>query len=117
MQGITVIGRDDAYTPCRTPLSDIMEKTDSGTFRILLDHQPNNLSEAENAGVDFQFSGHTHHGQIWPASWVTDLIFEDAYGPLTKGNTRYYVTSGLGLWGGRFRIGTRSEYVLLKLVP
>lgn len=117
VHGITVIGRDDAYTPCRTPLSDIMEKTDSSTFRILLDHQPNSLSEAENIGVDFQFSGHTHHGQIWPASLVTDLIFEDAYGHLTKGNTRYYVTSGLGLWGGRFRIGTRSEYVLLKLVP
>ena len=42
-------------------------------------------------------------------------MFEKAYGPYQKGDTRYYVSSGLGLWGGKFRIGTRSEYVVLTL--
>ena len=29
--------------------------------------------------------------------------------------TSYYVTSGLGIWGGKFRIGTRSEYVVADI--
>ena len=84
-------------------------------FTLLLDHQPYHLEEAEAAGIDFQFSGHTHHGQIWPGNWITDLMYEKAYGPHRRGATRYYVSSGLGIWGGKFRIGTRSEYVVLHL--
>ncbi|MBO6216439.1 MAG: metallophosphoesterase, partial [Prevotella sp.] len=84
-------------------------------YTILLDHQPYNLEQAEKAGVDFQFSGHTHHGQVWPISWITERIYEDAFGPYQRGNTRYYVSSGIGIWGGKFRIGTQSEYVVAKL--
>ena len=87
-----------------------------GRFTILLDHQPYHLDEAEKNGIDFQFSGHTHYGQVWPVSWVTDAIYEDAFGPLRKGATQYYVSSGVGIWGGKFRIGTRSEYVVLTVV-
>lgn len=36
------------------------------------------------------------------------FIYEDAFGPLKKGNTQYYVSFGIGNWGGKFRIGTRS---------
>ena len=92
--------------------SGVSTQTD---FTLLLDHQPYHLEEAERCGIDFQFSGHTHHGQVWPASWVTDALYEDAFGSLRKGGTRYYVSSGMGIWGGKFRIGTRSEYVVLTL--
>ena len=87
----------------------------SNEFLILLDHQPYHLEEAEQNGIDFQFSGHTHHGQVWPVSWVTDALYEKAYGSLQKGNTRYYISSGMGIWGGKFRIGTQSEYVVLTI--
>jgi predicted MPP superfamily phosphohydrolase len=73
------------------------------------------LERTAAAGVDFQFSGHTHYGQVWPISWIEDAIYECAYGSLTKGNTRIYVSSGIGIWGGKFRIGTQSEYVVLML--
>lgn len=43
------------------------------------------------------------------------FIYEDAFGPLKIGNTQYYVSSGIGIWGGKFRIGTRSEYVLADI--
>jgi predicted MPP superfamily phosphohydrolase len=86
-----------------------------GGFLLLLDHQPYHLERTAAAGVDFQFSGHTHYGQVWPISWIEDAIYECAYGSLTKGNTRFYVTSGIGIWGGKFRIGTQSEYVVLTL--
>ncbi len=29
--------------------------------------------------------------------------------------THYYISSGLGIWGGKFRIGTQSEYVVTTL--
>ncbi len=113
-EGIRIIGRDDRSNPCRAALWEIAPP--DSLFTILLDHQPYNLEEAEEAGIDFQFSGHTHHGQIWPGNWLTDLMYECAYGNHQRGDTRYYVSSGLGIWGGKFRIGTRSEYVVLRLV-
>ena len=111
--GITVIGRDDRSNPCRRALFEY-ELPDS-LFTLVLDHQPYNLAEAEEEGIDFQFSGHTHHGQVWPINWITDAMFEKAFGPYQRGSTRYYISSGLGIWGGKFRIGTRSEYVVLHL--
>ena len=112
-QGITIIGRDDRNNPQRKPLAALADSLQG--FTILLDHQPYHLEEAEAAGIDFQFSGHTHHGQVWPVSWATDLLFEKAWGHHSRGNTRYYITSGLGLWGPKIRIGTRSEYLVLHL--
>ena len=112
--GVRIIGRDDLSNPGRTALSELASSQDS-LFTILLDHQPYHLEEAEHCGIDFQFSGHTHHGQIWPGNWVTDMLFEKAFGAYSKGDTRYYISSGLGIWGGKFRIGTRSEYVVLRI--
>ncbi len=86
-------------------------------FTVLLDHQPYNLAEAEEAGIDFQFSGHTHRGQVWPISWVTDAMYEKSWGHHQRGSTRYYISSGLGIWGPKIRIGTRSEYLVLHIIP
>ena len=140
---LTIIGRDDRTNGRRAPLSSpegdtiampsatktiegpsgAVEETApllsglalDGSFSILLDHQPYHLDRTAAAGIDFQFSGHTHYGQVWPISWIEDTIYECAYGSLTKGNTHFYVTSGIGIWGGKFRIGTQSEYVVLTL--
>ena len=115
--GITVIGRDDVNNEDRRALHKMLRKAPKGQFVLVLDHQPKDLLEAELEKVDFQFSGHTHSGQIWPLNWIEKVTFEKSHGPLKKGNTQYYVTSGMGIWGGRFRIGTRSEYLVLNLVP
>ena len=125
---LRIIGRDDRTNPHRKSLKEIIASAETGKkpaeprekpakapFTILLDHQPYHLEEAEQNGIDFQFSGHTHHGQVWPISWITDALYEDAYGSLQKGNTHYYVSSGMGIWGGKFRIGTQSEYVVLTI--
>ena len=113
--GITIIGRDDRTNMRRKSVKDLTKEADMSKFTILLDHQPYHLEDAERYGVDFQFSGHTHYGQVWPISWIEDRMYEDAFGPLQKGNTHYYVSSGIGIWGGKFRIGTHSEYVVLTL--
>lgn len=112
-KGLDVIGRNDRYDPCRAALFEFAEGLEG--FTILLDHQPAHLEEAEQAGIDFQFSGHTHHGQVWPASWVTDALYEKAWGHHRRGATQYYISSGLGIWGAKVRIGTRSEYLVLHI--
>ena len=131
MGNLVIIGRDDRTNLHRKSIAEIIAKANASQsengsasrktidskkdFIILLDHQPYHLEEAEKNGIDFQFSGHTHHGQVWPISWITDAIYEDSFGPLQKGKTQYYVSSGMGIWGGKFRIGTRSEYVVLTI--
>ena len=112
---LLIAGRNDRSVVNRKSVTQILENQDAGKYIFLLDHQPYNLEQAEQAGVDFQFSGHTHHGQVWPANWITDILYEKAYGAYQRGNTRYYVSSGLGIWGGKFRIGSQSEYLVLKL--
>ena len=101
---IVVIGRDDRTNMRRKPIKDLVGSFAS-KYTIVLDHQPYNLDRAEAAGVDFQLSGHTHRGQVWPISWITDRIYECSWGSHQRGN----------IWGGKFRIGTQSEYVVATL--
>lgn len=117
LDGITLIGRDDHSNAQRETLKNISEKIDASTFTFLLDHQPLNLNEAIENKIDFQFSGHTHKGQVFPISLITDGIFELSHGYLKKGATHFYVSSGIGIWGGKFRIGTKSEYLVVDLKP
>lgn len=112
---IYITGRDDRTNPERRELVELISGIDKNKPLILLDHQPLHLEEAEKNGIDIQLSGHTHKGQVWPISLITNLLFEKSYGEYQKGDTRYYISSGLGIWGGKFRIGTRSEYVVLRI--
>lgn len=112
-KGIDIIGRNDRTARRRASVKDLVAGLDG--FTILLDHQPYHLEEAEEAGIDFQFSGHTHRGQVWPVSWITDAVYEKSWGHHQRGNTRYYISSGLGIWGPKIRVGTRSEYLVLHL--
>lgn len=112
---VCVIGRDDRSNARRKSLRALMRETDREKYVIVLDHQPFNLEQAEKEGADFQFSGHTHHGQVWPVSWITEAVYEKACGPYRRGGTQYYISSGMGIWGGKFRIGTSSEYIVATL--
>ena len=117
---LCVIGRDDRTNLHRKSLGEIMRASSGavkGAYTVLLDHQPYHLEQAERQKIDFQFSGHTHYGQVWPISWITDAIYECAFGAHQRGATHYYVSSGIGIWGGKFRIGTRSEYVVATITP
>ena len=110
---IVIVGRDDRSNMRRKPIKDLMDN--KNLYSIVLDHQPYNLDRAEAAGVDFQLSGHTHRGQVWPISWITDRIYECSWGSHQRGNTQFYISSGIGIWGDKFRIGTQSEYVVATL--
>ena len=114
---VTIIGRDDLSNRGRKSVEQLMQGVTRGNYIIMLDHQPFQLEEAEKNGVDLQLSGHTHRGQVWPLNWVTKKMYECDYGQYRRGNTDYYVSSGLGIWGGKFRIGTDSEYAVITVTP
>jgi len=115
-----IIGREDVSTKSfmgkeRKSLEEIIRPIDSGYPGILLDHTPVKLEQAEKNGINLQLSGHTHHGQIWPANIITNMIYEISWGYKKKGKTHYYVTSGAGTWGPPVRTGSKSEIVNIKI--
>jgi uncharacterized protein len=99
----------------RKPLAEVLAGVDRSRPILLIDHQPRRLEDAEANGVDFQISGHTHDGQIFPVNLINRLIYEDPYGYYRKGAAQYYVSSGVGNWGGPFRIGTTAEIVRIRI--
>ena len=113
--GIQVIGRDDRRQRDRESLDKLVRQTDPSKPILLIDHQPYDLERTVDAGIDLQFSGHTHHGQVWPLTYLTDYLFELSYGYEKRENTHLYVSSGLSLWGPPYRIGTDSEIVVFYL--
>lgn len=111
-----IIGRDDKQgNPQRKDLKNLLDGIDSTLPLLLLDHEPFHLEEAETNGIDLQLSGHTHNGQMWPGNLLVKQIYELGYGYKQKGTTHYYVSSGLGLWGPQFRIGTQSELIIFNI--
>ncbi|MEI7812106.1 MAG: metallophosphoesterase [Ignavibacteria bacterium] len=113
-----LVGRDDRalnQVRKRKTIEELLQDIDKSKPIILMDHQPFNLDEAVHNGVDFQLSGHTHHGQLWPFNFITDRIYEVSWGFKKKGNTNFYVSSGYGSWGAPIRLGNRPEIVNIKL--
>lgn len=115
-----VAGRDDRSAQrftgkTRLSLAEILENVDNHLPIFLLDHQPYNLEEAQENGVDLQLSGHTHKGQFFPNSLITNRIYENDWGYLKKGNFHVIVSSGVGIWGPPIRLGSHSEIVSVKI--
>lgn len=110
-----IIGRDDRTNKNREKIGDLVHNLNSDKPFILLDHQPFHLNEAEENGIDIQLSGHTHDGQFFPINLIVKSMYENAHGYSTRGNTHYYISSGLGLWGPQYRIGTQSELIVINL--
>jgi predicted MPP superfamily phosphohydrolase len=82
---------------------------------ILLNHVPNRLPIAEQAGISLQLSGHTHGGQCFPFTWITRRAFgKFTYGLQRFGALQVYTSCGAGTWGPPMRVGTRPEIVLLR---
>ncbi len=107
-----IIGREDLTNRNRKSLNQILEGVDKSKPLILLDHNPAQLSDAEQNGIDLQISGHTHNGQIFPINLLIRKMYPLPYGYRKTGNTNYYVSSGLGLWAAPVRIGTRGEILV-----
>ncbi|MDP4114651.1 MAG: metallophosphoesterase [Bacteroidota bacterium] len=115
-----IVGRHDSAMRSftgekRQPLAEVMKLVNKNYPVLLLDHTPFNLEEAEKNNIDLQLSGHTHHGQLFPINFITSKIYEQDWGYLLKGNTHYYVSSGLGTWGPPVKLGNDAEIVNIKV--
>jgi predicted MPP superfamily phosphohydrolase len=110
-----VIGRNDRTNHNRLSLKQLVSKTVPEQPLFLLDHQPYFPEEAAVCGIDLQISGHTHDGQLWPLNYIVGGMYELGHGYLKKKDTHLIVTSGLGIWGPQFRVGTQSELIILNI--
>lgn len=86
---------------------------------ILMHHSPVGYKYVNERGIDLMLSGHTHGGQIFPANWLTGLIFPYHKGLYNYNGTYIHVSQGAGTFGPRMRVGTNNEItlIILKSVP
>ncbi|HRI69345.1 MAG TPA: metallophosphoesterase [Polyangium sp.] len=82
---------------------------------ILLAHQPKEVLEAAKLGVGLQISGHTHGGQVFPATLLVRLQQPFTAGLDRLGDTQIYVSRGTGYWGPPMRVAAPAEITLLEL--
>ncbi|MCE5196258.1 MAG: metallophosphoesterase [Negativicutes bacterium] len=109
-------GMRSRTTSARAALPELLQDLPVDLPVVLMDHQPRDLQAiAADQEVDLQLSGHTHAGQFWPVTWVTDHIYELNYGYRQIAATQFIVTSGIGTWGPAFRLGSVSEIALITL--
>lgn len=115
-----IVGREDRSinrftNKQRKKLNELIMGIDTSLPIILMDHQPFQLEEAEQNGIDLQLSGHTHNGQLWPLNFLMKKIYELPWGYKIKSKTHYYVSCGVGGWGPPMRTGSLPEIVNIKL--
>ena len=97
-------GIDERKSP-----QEITADMDLSLPMLVIDHEPRELQELADAGVDADLCGHTHDGQLFPGNLTIKLMWENACGYLKKGDMHSIVTSGVGLFGPNMRVGTKSE--------
>ena len=101
----------------RKAIGELLKELPERFPTLLVDHQPFDYHEIQSAGVFLSVSGHTHYGQLWPLNYITNLVFENSFGLIKKGNTFFYVSCGAGTWGPPVRTSSRPEVVLFTLSP
>ena len=115
-----LFGRADAGKPGRgidkrmTP-EEITENMDKRRPIFVIDHEPKELKELADAGVDVDLGGHTHNGQLFPGNVLMKFLWENPYGCVKKGQMYSIVTSGAGLFGPNMRVGTRAEICVVDV--
>ncbi|QKW02201.1 metallophosphoesterase [Streptomyces sp. NA02536] len=82
---------------------------------VLLAHQPVQIHDAVDHGVDLQLSGHTHGGQLFPGNLVAGLANPTLEGLDRYGDTQLYVSRGAGAWGPPTRVGAPSDITVIEL--
>lgn len=117
VEGLQIVGVHDRETADAERLRSILEKVSltRDEASILLAHIPHRLEVVEQAGISLQVSGHTHGGQIFPFTWLTERVFgKHTYGLSKFGDLNVYTSSGTGTWGPPMRVGTQPEILLIE---
>nr|WP_206038406.1 metallophosphoesterase [Rhodococcus sp. HNM0569] len=105
----------DSKDPYAPDLPAALAGHDPDRFVLLAAHQPKQVVEASELGVDLQLSGHTHGGQMWPLGVLVPLQQPTVTGLDRFGDTLVYTTRGVGTWGPPVRVATPPELTILEL--
>jgi predicted MPP superfamily phosphohydrolase len=100
------------------PIGEILGEEAKTHPTIVMNHTPNVAwtRRAISAGADLVVSAHTHGGQMWPVSIITDLTYAEHHGLLSVGNGFLLTTGGIGYWGPPMRLGVPPEIMMIELV-
>ena len=117
---INLAGRKDLLqagdgTDNHLAVQQLLSGLDQTKPLIVLEHEPSQLQELSEAGADLILSGHTHDGQMFPATLAMPFIWENSYGMMNRYGATNIVTSGVGLYGPPIRTLTESEVVEIIL--
>ncbi|MBQ0846940.1 metallophosphoesterase [Streptomyces sp. BH-SS-21] len=107
-----VAGEDEGQGP---DFTKALGDRDRARTCVLLAHQPVQIHDAVDHGVDLQLSGHTHGGQLWPGNLIADLANPTLAGLERYGDTQLYVSRGAGAWGPPTRVGAPSDITVVEL--
>jgi len=108
-------GRYDQHFRNRKSISEILQNTSDDLPIILMDHRPTQLEEVSKTSTDVQFSGHTHNGQLFPINFIIHRMYELSWGYKKIGDTHFFVSSGLRLWGPPVKTAGKSEIMLVDI--
>lgn len=119
-ENICIIGRKDKSEEAsggRKTMAELTAGMPEKSYKIVIDHQPNDYAAEAAGGADLVLSGHTHGGHIFPAGYIGVLIGANdrAYGTERRDGTDFVVTSGISGWAIPFKTGCKSEYVLIDV--
>ncbi|MFD9039301.1 metallophosphoesterase [Streptomyces bottropensis] len=107
-----IAGEDEGQGP---DFAKALGDRDTSRAVVLMAHQPVQIHDAVDHGVDLQLSGHTHGGQMWPMTYVAQAANPTLAGLERYGDTQLYVTRGAGAWGPPVRVGAPSDITLVQL--
>jgi len=111
----SLAGRVDQHYRKRKSIETILKVDTLQLPIILMDHRPTELQEVSRTEADVQFSGHTHNGQLFPINLIVKSMYELAWGYEKIGDTHFFVTSGLRLWGPPVKTAGKSEIMLVDI--
>ncbi|MFJ7177049.1 metallophosphoesterase [Streptomyces massasporeus] len=107
-----VAGEDEGRGP---DFAKALGDRDTARACVLLAHQPVQIHDAVEHGVDLQLSGHTHGGQLWPGNLIASGANPTLAGLERYGDTQLYVSRGAGAWGPPTRVGAPSDITVIEL--
>ena len=115
VHGVNLIGISDAQ-PAAAKIEAVERLHREDSFNLALVHQPS-IWRKTDRDVDLMLCGHTHNGQIHPFNLLVRLQFRHVYGLFSAATSHLYVSSGIGCWGPRMRLGSRNEIIVIELTP
>lgn len=114
-RSFALAGRNDARETTRVSAADLLQAAPKDLPVIVMDHRPTEPAPLSQTTADVVFSGHTHHGQLFPINLITSSVYELSWGHMKKEKTHFFVSSGIRLWGPPVRTVGKSEILLVNI--